>query len=72
MGLVVESDEPDLKVKFVNDVAMHYGDIVTDVLLGRVDSFEISSRLLPDNFCYNGNAQLIMCVTLCINQNITI
>ncbi len=43
----VESDEPDLKVEFVNDVAMHYGDIVTDPLLGRVDSLRniLSNKL---------------------------
>lgn len=42
-----EADEIILKIEFVNDVAQHYGELITDPLLGRVDSIRniLSNKL---------------------------
>ena len=43
----VEWNELDLKVEFVNDVAQHYGKIIIDPVLGRIDSLRniLSNKL---------------------------
>lgn len=42
-----EQDEIELKVEFINDVAVHYGSIINDSILGRVDSLRniLSNKL---------------------------
>ena len=42
-----KSPEIELKVEFVNDVAAHYGTIIVDAVLGRVDSWKniLSNKL---------------------------
>ncbi len=42
-----EQPEVELKVEFINDVAMHYGSILVDDVLGRIDSLEniLSNKL---------------------------
>ncbi len=46
---VTHKDYPEieLKVEFINDVAVHYGDIITDRILGRIDSIRniLSNKL---------------------------
>jgi hypothetical protein len=41
------NSEVELKVEFINDVAEHYGDIVDDPILGRIDSLRniLSNKL---------------------------
>lgn len=45
----IGSDDLDLKIEFVNDVAQHYGEIVIDPVLGRIDSLRnILSNILSN------------------------
>ncbi len=44
---MIEQPDVELKVEFINDIAQHYGDIVTVPVLGRVDSLRniLSNKL---------------------------